>query len=261
MELNRQDQQENQNQGSIDTYKYRYIIYMDWWIYITHLSITIDHQSIPLFDPPKTLLERALHFPLNCKSLVASNPLLPLQLRIIQAPVFRNHPIRWLPFLELPLLPASASAAAGSGHHDIHNLPIVLRGGGSVRCAVAPQILHPTRVWVGLVIGVDPIIIIAEIGAVVAVCAVRLHWSFVSVRLGSEILHFAAGFSSFSFLDRFWLNSQRVCVELSVAVAASYKHVMMVRSGRLCIIVCYVGGIRILQEKTAHHCKILFFYT
>lgn len=57
-----------------------------------------------ILDPPETLSQRALHLALHGIGLIADNPLLPLQFRIIEAPSLgaRGNPA--LAFLHFPIL-------------------------------------------------------------------------------------------------------------------------------------------------------------
>ncbi|KAE8720069.1 hypothetical protein F3Y22_tig00109921pilonHSYRG00050 [Hibiscus syriacus] len=49
---------------------------------------TIDSLGVGVLDPPETLPERPFHLAFNCINLLASNPFLPLQLRISKSPAF-----------------------------------------------------------------------------------------------------------------------------------------------------------------------------
>ena len=48
---------------------------------------SIDHLGIPILDPPETLSKRPFDLAFNRVNLIASNPPLPLELRVIQAPI------------------------------------------------------------------------------------------------------------------------------------------------------------------------------
>lgn len=47
---------------------------------------SVHHLCAPIFNPPEALPESPFHFTFNTIHFIASNPLLPLKLRVIKAP-------------------------------------------------------------------------------------------------------------------------------------------------------------------------------
>lgn len=80
---------------------------------------SIHHLGVPIFNPPEALPESPFHFTFNTIHFIASNPLLPLKLRVIKAPWLRR---RWpsivLSFLSLkvPVVGEIAVAIVAVSH-------------------------------------------------------------------------------------------------------------------------------------------------
>lgn len=88
----------------------------------------MNHSRTPVLNPPKALLKRAFNLAFNSVNLIASDPLLPLQLRIIKAPTFWGWSTCWLAFLQLKIV---AIVEGRNGHWCC-----------CIACTVTPQILH-----------------------------------------------------------------------------------------------------------------------
>lgn len=113
---------------------------------------SMEHLAVTVLEPPEALPERAFHLPLHSIDLVACNPFLPLELRVIKAPTFeRRWPTTGLPFLEF---------------HLFGNLGL---WGRCIRSTVASEILQ-TR------------------GRLHASIGTHLH-PHIPTRFGSEIFH------------------------------------------------------------------------
>lgn len=98
---------------------------------------TIDNSSTPVLNPPKTLLERPFNFAFNSVNLIASNPLLPLQLWIIKTPTSWRRPICWLAFLELGIIVLGLLSLWRWRHWR------------SITCTITPEILHSITIEAG----------------------------------------------------------------------------------------------------------------
>lgn len=90
----------------------------------------MDHSGVPVLKPPVGLPQRPFDLPFHGVDLIASHPLLPLQLRIIETPALGSRPICRLPLLELGIISSHLGLAR------------VCRG--CIGSAVAPEILHTT---------------------------------------------------------------------------------------------------------------------
>lgn len=92
---------------------------------------SIDHSITGLLEPPEALPERAFELSFHSVHLVASDPLLPLQLRITEVPAFRSRPICRLALIEFVVV----VVIIGATHLGFW---WVCKGG-----TVTPEILHP----------------------------------------------------------------------------------------------------------------------
>ena len=88
----------------------------------------IDNLGGSVLDPPETFPERPFHLAFNSINLVASNPFLPLQLRVIKAPGFGRRPKGAFAFLHLNLF-----------------AKLIWLNRISIISTVTPQVLHVAR--------------------------------------------------------------------------------------------------------------------
>ena len=97
----------------------------------------IDSLAVSVLEPPEALPEGPFDLPLNRVDLVACNPLLPLEFWVIHAPT--HEPTRGaLALLQLHLSGFLLPVVAVVVHRG-------WRRRGSIRCAVAPQVIAMGR--------------------------------------------------------------------------------------------------------------------
>lgn len=122
-------------------------------------------MCVLIFKPPETLPERPFDFSFNRVDFIASNPLLPQELRIIKTPWLCS----WLPFLEFKI---SCSAS----NNKIH---VGLRG-WTIWNAIGPEIMRWVVFKIGPFWSISTVVSFYLHISLITVCVWSWSWSVVS---------------------------------------------------------------------------------